>query len=266
MTAHPGIGAPSPLFLSIAERYLGRFFSKHFSGLRIAVDARPPALAGPVIFYANHPAWWDPIVLLLVIRKSYPDWQFHGPIDEAALDRYRWLEHLGLFGVRPDSVHGYRRFIDAGDTLLQSDRKGLVMTAQGRFVDVRERPVILRRGVTHLLRRHAAARACPIALEYVFWNERLPEVLVRFGQRAVMADGRPIETIHDELQQALEIELDELARQAGARDAGAFRTVVSGQRGTGFLADLPLRIRSFVRREPFDPAHAAIRRSSGSTS
>lgn len=252
------IDPPSATLLAIAERYLARFLGRQFGGLRVAVDGEAPVIQGPTVFYANHPGWWDPIVLLLLIRKQYRDWRFHGPIDQAALERYPVLERLGLFGLRADSAAGARRFFEIGDQLLETSQAGIAMTAQGRFADVRERPVALKRGLGRLLSRHPQANAWPVAIEYVFWNERLPEILVRFGSSPVAADGLSADVVHRRLESALEAEMDELAAQAKARDPALFRSLVTGRRGIGTLEDLPLRIRSLLRGKPFDPSHFSV--------
>ena len=54
----------------------------------------------------------------------------------------------------------------------------LWVTAEGEFRDPRRRPLRLRSGVAHLLRRLGAGRVIPLAVEYPFWQERTPETLV----------------------------------------------------------------------------------------
>ena len=255
--------SPSRRALIVAEYYLRRYVAKHFNGLRIALNGPPPALDGPTVFYSNHPSWWDPIVMLLLIRTQYPEWRFHGPIDKAAFERYPWLERVGLFGVEPETTAGARRFLEAGAGLLESDRTGLAMTAQGRFMDARQRPLGLKRGLSVLLRQNPSARAFPIAIEYVHWNERLPEILVRCGGVPIAAKGRPAEPIHAELEGALEQELDALSTASLARDPAAFRCLVEGRRGVGFLQDLPLRLRALASGRRFDPSHSAVGRDPG---
>lgn len=261
----PGRGPkPAPRWaLALAESYLRRYVAKHFNGLRIALDGPPPILDGPTVFYANHPSWWDPIVMLLLLRSQYPSWRFHGPIDAAALERYPWLERVGFFGVESGTMAGASRFLGAGAALLEHDRAGLATAAQGRFTDARQRPVELKRGLSVLLRQNASVQAFPLAIEYGFWNERLPEILVRFGRFPVAAHGRRSEAIHVELESSLERAQDALSTSAIARDPSAFDCLIEGRRGAGFLQDLPMRLRAIARGERFDPSHSAVGRNGG---
>jgi len=260
LTEAAGLPLPSRRLLAAARPYLRHYTARHFSSLRIASDGPAPELAAPTVFYCNHPSWWDPIVLILLIRTHYPDWRFHGPIDADALRRYPWLERLGLFALEPGTPAGARRLLAAGRQLLAEPRAGLVLTAQGGFTDVRRRPVTIRRGLARLLRDNPQAEAIPLAIEYVFWNERLPEILVRFGQRPLTAAGRPADEIQIDLEQALEHQLDRLARAATARDPDQFECLLTGRRGVGMLQDLPLRLKALFTGRRFDPAHSAIGR------
>jgi hypothetical protein len=238
---------------------------RHFGGLRIALDGLPPALNGPTVFYANHPSWWDPIVLLIVIRSCYPAWRFHGPIDDRALQRYPWLERFGLFGIEPGSVAGTRRFLQIGTTLLARPLTGVAITAQGEFTDVRKRPLELKRGLTRLLEQNPSAVAIPVALEYPFWDERLPEALVRFGTHRIAAPEHTRDSLHAALETGLEATIDDLAATSLARDPDDFTCLLQGRRGVGLLQDLPHRLRALLKGQAFDPAHSAIaaRRANG---
>ena len=64
-------------------------------------------------------------------------------------------------------------------------------------------------------------------------------------------------------ERALEHELDRLQHAALARDTDRFDSLVAGRGGVGFLQDLPLRVRSLLRGERFDPSPAAIPRGEG---
>jgi 1-acyl-sn-glycerol-3-phosphate acyltransferase len=219
----------------------------------------PQPITGPTILYANHAAWWDPLVMLVIAAKYFPGREIYAPIDRAALRRYPLLERFGFFGIRPDSAAGARELLAASKAVLGMDRGILALTAQGRFSDVRSRPVNIKGGLALLLNEMPHARAVPVAIEYPFWNERLPECLIRFGA-GVSADARSADDLHAALGAALERTLEELATLAIARDPAPFEEVLAGRVGAGRLPDLAQRLRARLRGRRFDAAHGAIGR------
>ena len=62
----------SPRLLRWFGRYVRRYVRRHFTAVRVARDGLPPPVTGPTILYANHAAWWDPLVLLLIAAQLFP--------------------------------------------------------------------------------------------------------------------------------------------------------------------------------------------------
>jgi 1-acyl-sn-glycerol-3-phosphate acyltransferase len=249
----------SPRLLALFGMYLERYLRRHFTAVRIARDGLPQPITGPTILYANHAAWWDPLVMLVIARKYFADREIYAPIDRAALRRYPLLERFGFFGIRPDSAAGARELLAASRAVLGTDRGIVALTAQGCFSDVRPRPVTIKRGLALLLNEMPHARAVPVAIEYPFWNERLPECLIRFGD-GVSADARSADDLHAALSAGLERTLDELATLAIGRDPAPFEEVLAGRVGAGRLPDLAQRLRARLSGRRFDAAHGAIGR------
>ncbi len=65
------------------------------------------------------------------------------------------------------------------------------ITAQGRFSDVRERPLALRPGVARLAELAPEALFVPLALDYAFWEERGAEACLAFGRAFRPATSSP---------------------------------------------------------------------------
>ena len=244
-------------------RYLRAYLARHFDAVRVDRTGRAPELDGPVIFYSNHAAWWDPVVLLVLARAFYGERHVRAPIDAAALRRYAVLERCGLFAIEPGTIAGARRFLGVARDVLARPDGAIGVTAQGRFADVRERPVRLERGVARLLVGLPNVRAVPIALEYPFWNERRPEALIRFGL-PFGAAGMTLAAAQVRVESALEAGLDALAEAAMTRDAARFDVLVGGRHaGAGLIADLPARLRAWAHGRRFDAAHGAVGREQG---
>jgi len=123
-------------------RVFRRFFNRHMNALRVARWGMPDRLSdGPVIIYSNHPAWWDAVVYILAADHFLPDHESYAPIDAAMLKRYGIFGRIGAFGVDLDTRRGAAEVLSAGATILSRSDRALWITAQGRFSDVRERPL-----------------------------------------------------------------------------------------------------------------------------
>ena len=80
------------------------------------------------------------------------------------------------------------------------------------------------------------AAVTPIAVEYTFWDQRLPEALVLVGEPILtgsLADRRSAGAWQPVLEQGMAATQDALAGMVQARDPAAFRTVLRGRRGAG---------------------------------
>ncbi|ANM31604.1 hypothetical protein ABI59_21630 [Acidobacteria bacterium Mor1] len=238
--------------------YLRRFFARRFTGVRIAWDGLPPeSLDGPTLFYSNHASWWDPVLFMVLCSHFYPGHQGYGPMDAKALEKYRFFRKLGAFPVERDSRRGAIDFLNTGRAVLARPKASLWVTAEGKFTDARERPVKLAPGIAHLAQRVPDLSAIPLAIEYVFWNEPRPEVLVRFGAPVHQPEtpaghARDLRGVFEE---ALEENQNTLARMAQRRDPKAFDLLIDGKRGVGGVYDAWRRLRAMAQGKHFDPRH-----------
>jgi len=237
--------------------YVRRYLRRHFHALRLLAGEHPDIAAEPVIFYTNHPSWWDPLVFLTVAELLYPGRMSYGPIDAAALGKYRFLERIGFIGIEPGTWRGSARFLRMARAA--GDRSDVILwiTAQGEFADPRARPTQLRPGAAHAIEGRTTGLVVPLAVEYPFWTERLPEALVAFGSpfRLAEAPRRSTEEWTVVLSDALEATQDRLAAAACRRDRHAFRTLLTGRTGVGIVYDAVRRVGALLRGERFDPSH-----------
>lgn len=220
----------------------------------------------PVVVYLNHPSWWDPLMGFVLCQAMFGARPFYAPIDAAALTRYRILAHVGLFPVELDSTRGAVQFLHTADAVLDAGFL-LGITPQGHFTDVRERPILLRGGLPALIARRAAQGkstvALPLALEYTFWDQRLPEALALCGRpvRIEPENPSPPKELQSCLARALEAAQDELLALSQGRDPSAFTTVAEGRQGSAGVYGLWEDLRSLFGRHGQTGDHRASFRS-----
>lgn len=253
---------PIPERSALVWRFMAAWFEqylrRHLNGLRIARWGEPPDLpAAPVVIYSNHPAWWDAAVYILFARRLFPEREGYAPIDAAMLAKYGIFRRMGAFGIDLESPRGAAAFLRTSAEILSAPHRMLWVTAQGRFADVRERPLGLRAGVARLAELAPSAWFVPLAVEYTFWTERGAEALTAFGPPL---SGRELSSLArserlERLEDALARTMDHLAEDAIARDPGRFRSVLAGRAGVGGVYDLWRRAQAAWQGRRFDPAH-----------
>jgi 1-acyl-sn-glycerol-3-phosphate acyltransferase len=225
--------------------FLRPFLSRHFHAIAIHRDSRCGAETPadvPLLVYGNHPSWWDPLVAHFLNRSLFPDRQFYAPIDAEALEQYRVFGKLGFYGVRLNTTRGAADFLKQSLAILRKPGTAIWLTPEGRFSDIRDHSAELMPGLSHLCSRMDSGCVLPLALEYVFWNERLPVCLARFGQ-PLWIDGRLRQT---------QMELSQCAIQ---RSSDSFDNLLRGTSGAGGFYDFFRRLKSWSRLKRFRPQH-----------
>jgi 1-acyl-sn-glycerol-3-phosphate acyltransferase len=241
------------------RRYAARYVRRHFHAVRLSGTSHPvPDTDEPLLLVLNHPSWWDPLVGI-VLSGLLGDRDQFAAIDAAAVRRYPFFRKLGFVGVETDSLRGAAEFLRTGSAILSAPRRAFWVTAQGRFADVRERPLGLRSGVGHLAARLDRGLVLPVALEYAFWTERTPEALARFGEPLRVGDhpGLTGREWTARIEDALTRTLDGLNAETMTRDPAKFTELLSGNTGVGGAYDLWRRAKAWARGERFDPSHGA---------
>jgi 1-acyl-sn-glycerol-3-phosphate acyltransferase len=251
----------SPPVSRVFNLYIQRMMAKRFNSVRVLGDRPAPVPEErSVIFFSNHPGWYDPLIMVMSAYIYLPDHRPFGPMDADALAKYNFMKKIGIFGVEQASARGAARFLQISRGLLATPGKALMITPQGQFTDARVRPVEFKAGLARLA-ADCGAILQPLASEFVFWDEPRPEVLLKFGQQ--------IDTRNQTLEPAewkvrLELALteaqDELAKAAIARDPSAFTLLIDGKHGVNPIYDLWRYLKALIKGEKFSAAHSDIRK------
>jgi len=253
---------PSRRLLSLFTVYLHWYVGRHFHAIRVANAARFPSVTGPTIAYSNHASWWDPLALILFSRYFLPTSDHYGPMDGTALKHYGFLRKLGLFPIELGTSRGAVQFLRAAEEILSRSGSVLWVTPEGRFTDMRTRPVVFRPGLAALVARLGACTLVPMAAEYTFWDERLPEILICCGQPIRVSEGRQqsTEEWNEQMCAALADTQDELAALAKLRDPANFETILSGRLGISGVYGGWKRLLALLTGRDYQPSHGSIPR------
>lgn len=233
---HPTHAAIPADYSPFFTRFFGwwareKVIAPRFFAVRLALGSRAhfQAIAdhpGPVLALTNHVSWWDPLVMLTLHRLFFPRRTLRAPMDAAQLNRFRFFTKLGTFGIDPDDPASLDLMAADMRTYFAHDPgPTLWINPQGRFADVRE-PVEPRPGAARLAAQADNPRLLAVAIEYAFWLDQRPELLLR--AQPVHSDRTNTAGWHRAIRDAMRINAAALADMAIARDPAAFEALIGG--------------------------------------
>ncbi len=242
------------------HRFLNPYLRRHFHAIAVEQDSRVDMdlVSGQsLLIYGNHPSWWDPLIAHFLTNRLCPGRQFFAPIDAVALEQYQVFAKLGFYGVRLNTSTGAAAFLKRSNAILDQPNSALWLTPEGRFTDARDSGNALMPGLAHLCSRRSSGLVMSFALEYLFWNERLPVCLVRFGTPIRIADhtDKSKEDWNKFLTQSLRSNQVQLAKLAMARDSEPFDNLITSGGGAGMSYDMFRRVKSWLRGRRFQAQH-----------
>ncbi len=194
-----------PRFLAVARRYARRRVSRGLDGLWVSgLDEARAALADrPLIFAANHVAWWD--VMVLVMLDSALGGQGWALMDSRNLRGLPFLGWLGALPLDRSSPERSNECLCNSVELLDRPGRAVWIFPQGRQRPAHLRPLDLKRGL-QIMHDHRPLDIVPVSLNYVFLERDRPAAVVRFGPPVRLDAGT---AVLPEVDRAL---LDGLAR------------------------------------------------------
>ena len=222
---------PSKRFRRFFAGYAGRLLRRRFHAARILADDVPVLEAldqgdEPAIILLTHASWWDPLVGLVLWRRFGSSRELMMPMDADQLARFDFFRRLGMFGIDPDDPRSLEEMRSYILERFENDEERCVLglTPQGRFTDPRE-PVRIRPGAAAI----AAACSRPpkvmaVAVEYPFWQDQRPELLVAASDIEVPATTTPTTADwHRAMTAGMTDAVGRLAAASIDRDASVFR-------------------------------------------
>lgn len=214
----------------------------------------------PMVVLANHVGWWDPIVAMLLRKYYFPDRVFYAPIDAAALKSYRIFSKMGFFGIEMDRLQGAANFLKTSREILASPRSSLWVTPEGKFTDCRDHARPLMPGLAHLAASVRDVHFVPLAMEYPFWEEVKPMILIRLGTPIIFDESTSKRECGERLETGLRTTQRELAAAVIDRRADAFEYLIAPRATHNSWYDTARAWTAWYHGRPFDPRHGAITR------
>ena len=217
----------------------------HFARVWLRVEGPiPTPAAGPLIFYLNHPSWWDGYMAHVLSRMVLGDrFQTFCMMDERELRRYRFFTWIGAFSVdRGDPRSAMRSVAYISRLLAERPDRALAIFPQGEITPNDRRPLEIFPGVAHIARRAGGATLWPIALRYEFRGEQRPEAFIRTGPAHRAPADVDTRSLTAEIGQRLTAACDALRDELNDSRLETYHVLLRGRLGVNRVFDALRRL------------------------
>lgn len=143
----------------------------------------------PTILFAPHCNWWDGIVLYNTTHRICKK-EIRLMVEE--LNRFPLLRRGGAYSVNKKSPQSAMKALKYSVDLLKDLRNQLCIFPQGIIRPPHYRPIEFQTGLAYIaqsaVKKYGKINLIPLAIEYCFFRDNRPEVVVDFGKCIELAD------------------------------------------------------------------------------
>ena len=192
-----------PAFLHFFRKVARNRIAHRLDGLWVSGldEARAALAAGPVLFAANHVAWWDALLLLPMDEAlGSLGWAV---MDARNLKRMPFFGWIGALPLDRSSPERSRECLESSAALLDRPGRGMWIFPQGRQRPAHLRPLGLRPGLQTMYHCNPV-QIVAVSVDYAFLEKSRPAAVVRFSPPVPVEDGHVIEAVESELLVGLE--------------------------------------------------------------
>lgn len=149
-------------------------------GLRVSGLAEAQAELGrrPLIFAANHSAWWDGVLMVALNERLGADSRVL--MDAERMKAFPWFQAFGAMPLDRTATGKSHADLAAAASHLQGPGRCLWIFPQGKHRSPNLRPLGLRRGV-QVVSEATEAAVIPVSIRYEFQELAVPGAYVHFG-------------------------------------------------------------------------------------
>ncbi len=145
----------------------------------------------PTILFAPHCNWWDGIVLYNITHRIFHK-EIRLMVEE--LNRFPLLRRGGAYSVNKKSPQSAMKALQYSVDVVGDLRNILCIFPQGIIRPPHFRPFEFQTGLTYIaqnaVKKYGKINLIPVAVDYCFFRDNRPEVVVKFGKRIELTNPR----------------------------------------------------------------------------
>ena len=215
----------SQFWLAIWNFFVNLLLRRRFYSVRVKnahhYELRNKDVAN--IYYSQHSCWWDGMVAYYLCRYLFKD-QINMMVED--LIKFPLLGKVGAFSIDKKTPKSTLRSMKYCAEFLNRDKISLWLFPQGKIMPPNHRPLEFQKGVAFLAQRVKKVNLFPIAIQYVFLRQGLPEVLIDIG-KPILVDGEvDKDTFNEYLEQDFTKVLDNQLKEISNGEVEKYDTIM----------------------------------------
>jgi 1-acyl-sn-glycerol-3-phosphate acyltransferase len=201
----------SALFERVFSLYNRNLFKRRFANFRVAgLDKlRERNKTFPLILYANHSSWWDPLVAFWICQNAKCD--VYAMMQEKNLQKLPFFRKIGAFSVVRESPREAVKSIRYAVNLLRENPKRTILIfPQGEILPNDVRPLKFYNGLARIIEQTGKCLVVPLAMRYEFLDDFKPEAFARVSELEIFENNTDSKQLTLNLSEKLTKTLDSI--------------------------------------------------------
>ena len=219
-----------PRWRAVWHFYIKKALERRFYSIRVKhpehFDMRDKSAA--CIFYTQHTCWWDGLIGYCLYTFLFKE-KTNMMVED--LLSFPLLRYVGAFSIDKKSPKSILRSMQYAVDFLTNERTSLWMFPQGVIKPPNHRPLELQKGIAYLAQKVDKVNLIPIAIQYPFLRQGLPEVMVDIGKPIVVNGNINKENFTDFVEKDLTNLLDNQLKEISNGEIEKYNTVLFRKHG-----------------------------------
>ncbi len=170
-----------------------RFYAFRYRGAENYFDGDTKI---PTILFAPHCNWWDGIVFYNITHRIFHK-EIRLMVEE--LNRFPLLRRGGAYSVNKKSPQSAMKALQYSVDVVGDLRNMLCIFPQGIIRPPHYRPIEFQTGLAYIaenaVKRYGKVNLIPLSIDYCFFRDNRPEVIVEFGKRIELVKGNELDKL-----------------------------------------------------------------------
>ena len=182
----------------------------------------------PTILFAPHCNWWDGIVMYNITHRIFHK-EIRLMVEE--LNRFPLLRRGGAYSVNKKSPQSAMKALQYSVDVVGDLRNMLCIFPQGIIRPPHYRPIEFQTGLAYIaqnaVKKYGRVNLIPTAVDYTFFRDNRPEVVVKFGKRIELTNANiDRKELTHFLEHSLSNACDELSEDISNGAMGDYKILV----------------------------------------